>query len=256
MSRDSGPSINSLVRDWRKGVPRTTGHLKDLGYSYQLLNRYEQSGWIESLGKGAYVRAGDNVTWSGALYTLQTEASLPLRLGGISSLSYYGYGQYLQATDRLYLFGITKKRLPPRFLPLLEQHGMVIEPGGALGTYPLPKLSSLTYGDISVYGSPPELAYVEMLMQVPITISFQEAAEVTEGLNSLRAEYLRPILETSASVKANRLALYFGDRYSHPWRSKMMDEKIELGKGKRTIVPGGKLNARYQIVVPEEEDVF
>ena len=256
MSRDSEPNINSLIQDWKRNVPLTTSGLKARGYSYQLLHRYEQSDWIVSLGKGAYARAGDTITWIGAVYTLQEDLNLPIRLGGISALNQAGYGQYLQARERVHLFGVSQKMLPRWFLRFIESGEVLLEPAGHMGPVGHEELTTLSFGEISLIGSAPELAYLEILSQVPKRISFQEAAEVAGSLNSLRSKRLQSVLEASRYVKANRLALYFGNLYSHPWRDKLVDDKINLGSGKRTIVAGGKLDSRYQIVVPGEDDVF
>ena len=83
-----GLIINYLLQHWRKGTPLTTGILKKWGYSPQLLNRYKQSGWIESIGQGAYKLKGQEVQWTGALYTLQTYLKQPLHVGGITALEW------------------------------------------------------------------------------------------------------------------------------------------------------------------------
>ena len=256
MSRDLSPNLNSLTKKWPKSVPLTTSYLKKQGYSYQLLHRYEKSGWIVSMGKGAYARAGDTVSWAGAVHTLQKELKLPIRLGGISVFNLAGYGHYLSYKDRVHLFGVSRKSLPRWFLPLMNKYDILLEPAGQLGDIPPNELSDFSFGDFSIAASPPELAYLEMLSQVPGRINFQEASEITAGLNTLRSVHIQKFLEISRSVKVNRLALYFGDFFTHPWRLKLLDDKIELGSGKRTIVPGGKLISRYQIVIPRDENVF
>jgi hypothetical protein len=51
-------------------------------------------------------------------------------------------------------------------------------------------------------------------------------------------------------VKVKRLFLYMAERHEHTWLSKLDISKVDLGKGKRMIVPNGRFNAKYQITVP------
>jgi hypothetical protein len=38
----------------------------------------------------------------------------------------------------------------------------------------------------------------------------------------------------------------------HAWAKRIKKDDIDLGKGKRMLVKGGKLNSTYQITVPED----
>jgi hypothetical protein len=57
------------------------------GYSFDLQKRYRESGWLESIGTGAMIRAGDRVDWEGAIYALQKQAGLNIHPGGRSALA-------------------------------------------------------------------------------------------------------------------------------------------------------------------------
>ena len=41
-------------------------------------------------------------------------------------------------------------------------------------------------------------------------------------------------------------------RHRHAWAKRIRKENIDLGKGKRMLVKGGKLDPTYQITVPED----
>jgi hypothetical protein len=73
-----------------------------------------------------------------------------------------------------------------------------------------------------------------------------------EGLPSLRAGLMQELLEVCTSVKVKRLCLHFADVTHMPWRTALVDDRIDLGVGKRQIVAGGRLDARYNITVPRE----
>lgn len=49
------------------GTVSLTSWLTGNGYSNQLLNRYEKSRWLDSIGTGALVRAGDQVGYEAAI---------------------------------------------------------------------------------------------------------------------------------------------------------------------------------------------
>src|SRR3546814_18942463 len=66
---------------------------------------------------------------------------------------------------------------------------------------------------------------------------------------------LRPRLLTNplygcVSIRAKRLFLFFADRHDHGWSKHIDRQHIDLGRGKRQLVTGGRLDARYQITVP------
>ena len=51
-----------------------------------------------------------------------------------------------------------------------------------------------------------------------------------------------------------RLLFFFADRHQHAWLPRINKDAIDLGKGKRMLVRGGKLNTAYQITVPKDLD--
>ena len=56
------------------------------------------------------------------------------------------------------------------------------------------------------------------------------------------------------SIKVKRLFLWFAERHNHAWLHKLDRSDIDLGKGKRMLVRGGKLDTKYNITVPEKLD--
>jgi hypothetical protein len=73
-----------------------------------------------------------------------------------------------------------------------------------------------------------------------------------EGLSDLSPRRLQTLLESCGSVKVKRLFLFFADRHRHAWCNKLDTSRIDLGAGKRALFPGGKLDKRYQITLPED----
>ncbi len=100
--------------------------------------------------------------------------------------------------------------------------------------------------------SMPERAYLELLDELPQKETFHMADVIMEGLVNLSPRRMQLLLESCQSVKVKRLFFFFAERHQHRWLAHINHEKIDLGKGKRMLVKGGKLDTKYQITVPEE----
>jgi len=72
-----------------------------------------------------------------------------------------------------------------------------------------------------------------------------------EGLPNLSPRRLQTLLEDCRSVKVKRLFFWFAERHNHAWMGKIDRSRIDLGRGKRLLVRGGKLDPKYNITVPE-----
>lgn len=257
MSLVSEPNINQLIQSWKKNTPMVSKTLEQMGYSLQLLNRYKQSGWIQSLGHGAYALKGQEVLWTGGIYALQTQLRMPVHPGGLTALEWHGLAHFLNMGNRsVFLYGAAVKNLPLWFRKLTENQDMEVVKGSALPSHS----SFLVFreiGDFSIQYSTPELAFLEMLHEVPRRVTFDEARQIAENLTLLRSDLLQTLLEQTGSIKVCRMALYLGEYHQQDWFHKLKVDKIDLGSGKRVIHPGGVLNKKYNITVPlEEEEPF
>jgi hypothetical protein len=87
---------------------------------------------------------------------------------------------------------------------------------------------------------------------VPQVASFHEADVLMQGLGSLSPRRLYALLADCRSVKVKRLALWFADRHAHAWAARLERGALDLGSGKRVLVPGGRLDPTYNITVPRD----
>jgi hypothetical protein len=100
--------------------------------------------------------------------------------------------------------------------------------------------------------SAPERAILELLSEVDEThFSFTFAAEMFEGLTTLRPAVVNDLLQCCVHNKAKRLFMLLASHYNYPWLKRVDVDAVDLGRGKRLVTRGGKLNKRYQITVPE-----
>lgn len=244
--------INHLLQAWPRGTVALHPFLARHGVSRKLAEQYRKGGWIDPVGVGAFVRRGDHVGWQGALYALQKYAGKRVHPGGRTALELAGLAHYLRLGPgrRVDLYGPSGLRLPR----WLTQHDWGVELryfgtslfDAALGT------ASMEFGEFSLMGSTPERAMLEVLDGVPRVAGFAEAKELMEGLPTLRPRLVQQLLEACTSVKAKRLFLHLADATGMPWRPALDDSRIELGTGKRQVVAGGRLDARYGITVPKD----
>ena len=253
MSQEKKSKINRLISQWPRGTVRTASYLNRLGFSHDLLVRYRQSGWLQSFGRGAYILYGDKVEWTGVLYAFQNQLGLDVHPGGKTALELKGYAHYLALAPgegRVFLYGAQGLVLPSWFKG--ERLGIKIV---MIRTNLFPKnskegFSEFSDKDFSIMISSPERAAMELLHLVPGKISFDEALLIMENLISLRPDVVQRLLGLCRSIKVKRLFMYMAERQQHSWVSELDTSRIDMGKGKRMIVPKGKYDSTYQITVP------
>jgi hypothetical protein len=100
----------------------------------------------------------------------------------------------------------------------------------------------------------PERAFLEMLSEIQEEADFETADRLFEGAGTFRPDLLQQLLEACNQVKAKRLFLWYAERHSHVWFSNLHTSNIDLGVGKRQIIPDGKLDRKYSITVPKRMD--
>ncbi|MCK1381553.1 type IV toxin-antitoxin system AbiEi family antitoxin domain-containing protein, partial [Bradyrhizobium sp. 24] len=99
--------------------------------------------------------------------------------------------------------------------------------------------------------STPERAILEALDELPNHESFDQINKLMEGLSNLSPRRLQKLLTDCKNVKVKRLFFFFADRHKHTWLKRLDKQKVDLGKGKRLVAKGGRLDQTYQITVPE-----
>ena len=255
MGTETKTKINRLIDQWVTGATSATSYLNDIGFSRDLLVKYKNSGWLESFGRGAYMRSGDRVDWPGALFTLQTQLGLPVHAGGKTALERKGYAHYLPARQkRVFLYGPRGLALPAWFKGDRFGVEFVVTRTNLFPAELREGFTEFQEKDFSVRISAPERAMLEMLHLVPRKVGFDEARLVMGNLVTLRPEVVQGLLEACRSVKVKRLFLYMAESHEHAWLSKVDVSKVDLGKGKRMIVPNGRYDAKYQITVPVDRE--
>ncbi len=252
MASEKRNILNQLFQVWPHGSVAVTSWLKSQGASQQLVHKYEKSGWVRRVGRGAYVRAGDLVEWNGGINAVQNQLNLPIHVADKTALQIQGYAHFLPLGKggTLSLFGLPGTRLPAWFkqcdwgVTLRYATARLFSGNHGIG------LTQKDMGSFSILVSAPERAIMEFLYLVPNEESFEEGGLLMEGLATLRPDLLRRLLEQCRSVKVKRMFMYLADQSNHSWLDKLDTAGISLGQGKRVIVKGGHLDTKYNITVP------
>lgn len=223
------------------------------GISGALQYRYRESGWLKSIGVGAFVKAGlKEVRFTGALYALQKQADLKVHIGGLSALNLFGLVHYGRFKNNWQLFANRDVLLPKWF-----KNYKFSDKWELFKTDFLPNdLSLQEYKveyDYKVTISKPERAILEALYLTPKNAGLSEIKEIFSMFRTLRPAPLQELLENCKSIKVKRLFLYFAENANASWL-KFDLSKIELGKGVRMIQKGGKYNAKYNIMIGDLDD--
>lgn len=226
------------------------------GISPTLVQKYTQGNWLIKLRSGVYTRPGQEPEWQDAIYCLANQLNMPTRLAGLSSLTHQGKSHYFQLKNEIVWLNVQDKASVPRWFKAFPEITGGKHQWGFLTNSKFNvtdnDIVTLDIKGISLTASSPELAALEVLEAMPKLISFEHAAELFQGLTNLSPRKVESLLKRSHSVRSNRLYLFLGHYYSHPWVKRLNESVINLGSGKRQIVKGGKLDKHYQITVPEK----
>ncbi|AQZ50864.1 hypothetical protein Mame_01511 [Martelella mediterranea DSM 17316] len=253
--------------------------LEERGIASNLRAYYVKNGWLEQPVRSVYKRPRGTLSWQQVVISLQTLLlRTPFYVGGRTALELQGFAHYLaHETKTVHLYGpekppawLDKLNLPQRFVyhnsatlfrndPITQGLGSLAwnvaeGTGRDLARFQGGSLTSLAWGqwDWPLTLSQPERAYLEMLDELPRHESFHQADMIMQSAANFSPRRLQKLLTDCDSVKVKRLFFYFADRHTHAWLKRLDKTAIDLGKGKRMLVPGGKLDPVYLITVPED----
>lgn len=251
MNTNNQTKINKMLQSTPQGVVLLASWLVSQGYSLDLQKYYKKSGWLESVGTGAVIRAGDKVDYLGGLYALQTQAGLSIHVGGRTAISLLGRAHYVDlAAGRVVLMGAAKEILPLWF----KKKDWAVRIDYYTTSFLPPDMGIMTFWrhNYSVKVSSLPRAIMECLYLAPKHQEFFECHELMEGMNDLRPQSVQELLENCSSVKVKRLFLYLAEKFEHPWLEFVDLSKVDLGSGTRSLVKNGVYIDKYKITVPKE----
>lgn len=263
------------------GLLASAAWLGERGYYRQLVDHYVASGWLESPARGVYRRPGPPLKWQHVVASLLLTEGLPLHIGGATALEHASFGHYarMRGAETIKLFGATKLPAWARALPLLEK--LTVRSDAIFRALSVPRVfldadgqptasgQRLTEDNLAENGlrivrwgesdwplvySADERAILEMLQDVPERESVYQAHVMLQGMVNVRPARMSLLLRHCGSIKAKRLFLALAERHCHAWFAHLELSGVDLGKGKRALYAGGRLDPKYQITLPADLD--
>jgi hypothetical protein len=229
--------LNALYTRVQTGSPVTTNDLGELGISADLAVHYVRSGWLERLMRGVYCRRGESLALHPSLVLLQRSLE-GLHVGGKSALDWRGIRHYVAQQPVLHLYGWESGYLPEwftvRFPAEYHRKRLFDESSDA----PL-HVQPFENREGAPLVSMPERALLEMLSEVGIRQSLDEARKLTESCYGLRVDVLRELLKCCTNVKTVRLCLALGRELSLPWVGKLDPARLPKGSDQRWVARSG-----------------
>jgi hypothetical protein len=210
--------IKTLQTSEQRGGPLDTATLQGHGISPALAHDYVKSGWLERLGRGVFMFAGDKLERDTTLRFL--ERKMPgLHVAAKSALAWHGFRQNVEHQESLILWGSRKGFLPHWFLerfPARFSSARLFDEGlpDGFGLSPRPEAPE------GPRVSTPERALLEMLSEVGVHQPIEEARGIMESVRQLRTRHLATLIEHCRMTKAVRLCVVWAEELGLTWAEK------------------------------------
>ncbi len=257
MPGTTGTKINRLLQRWPQGTVATQAWLAAQGVSSGLARWYVKAGWLARVGPRAFVRVGDQVDWRGGLYALQSQLDMSVHVGARTALELQGRAQFipLGSRQRVILISDNQEYLPAWFRrhhweARIEHHRLTL-----FDQIPADATNHLDCGGFRIAISAPERAIMEEMRLARTNDDIEHSTQLMENLGTLRPQLVQRLLEQCTSVKVKRLFLWSAEHVGHAWAEQLNPKRVDLGRGKRLLYKGGSLDPKYEITVPQPEEL-
>lgn len=255
MSTQKISKINHLLKAWPNGSVAVQSWLSKRDITRDLAQRYVKSQWLERIGKSAFIKAGDQVDWTGGVFTLQNQLNFKIHVAAKTALEMQGHAHFIPLgvgqVVWLYQSPKEKRSLPEWMVNFFDKTVKIqVRKRNLFKRDEKLGLIEKNFDHYTVLISSRERAIMEYLDLAPGQESFSQGIYLMEGLLTLRPKVVQTLLENCVSVKVKRLFMYLAEKENLPWFKKLNLSKIDLGSGKRMIADGGIFNSKYNISVP------
>ncbi len=223
--------------------------LDRMGYSAQLIKRYRESGWLESLTSGVMFRKSEKLSALAAVHSFNRQTEKKVRIAAHSALELHGFSHYIP---------MGKPKLIVSFDPFKPgkwvksgKFDMSITPFST-GIFKNPMTQILSKDNLELRVSAPEQAFMECLHLVPSHYNYMDLYYLMEQLTSLDPERVQKALENTSSQKIKRMFLYMAEKACHYWFDLLDMNALGISNSKLQLVENGSYVSKYRITVPKE----
>ncbi|MDQ0995353.1 hypothetical protein QFZ34_000530 [Phyllobacterium ifriqiyense] len=271
MDGQSTPKLKYLIQSVPPGFIVDTAWTARHAISRQSVSAYIKQGWLGRIAPGVYrrpfsaIETTESVTgWKIPLLSAQWIMGHAFHVGGMTALGLRGHSHYLQlgGDTRVYLYGCdipdwlvtlaTDAKFVRRSHRLFADENNGIEDSEfTLSDTPDEELAMSPWR-WPIKMSSAERAILEILDELPKNESFHNIDMVFEGMVNLRPKLLTTLLTQCRSVKVKRLFFVYADKHAHAWLKHIDRSQIDIGRGDRALVPGGRLHPNYRVTVPAD----
>lgn len=218
------------LTDLPAGAPVLLSELRQLGISSQLAYWYTKNGWLQRLGRGAFVRDASKLELHASLAALE-RGGHAFHVGGRTALDWRGVRHFVRKAEPVFLYGTAPFSVPGwldnRYKVVYRRKKLFR--GRGMDQFAVSRLDETERVPLV---AEPERAILELLSEVPQRQSIEEARLLMEGMLTLRVDVLQRLLASCTNVKTVRLFLNWSRELSLPHLSKLDERK--LPKGSRT----------------------
>lgn len=213
-------SIKILQREFPRGAPFCSAALHERGISNDLIQQYVRSGWLERLGRGVFMHAGDTLQREASLVFLESRIE-GLHIAAKSALARHGYQHNLSPVAAPIVWGTAQGKLPDWFTERFacRYSGSQLFDTSVESATGLLRLPEAPDGPLV---AEPERALLEMLSEVGVHQEVEEARLIMESMRQIRTKRLLYWINACKMVKAVRLCAYLARELGMPWSGKVL----------------------------------
>ncbi|MCS0631219.1 type IV toxin-antitoxin system AbiEi family antitoxin [Telluria mixta] len=198
----SFPSRRSLIQIGR-GKPIGSNELHQMGITLRHINNLVQHGWLEPLGRGVYVRQGQELTFEHAMEYL-TRSIPDLHIASMTAVKWHNGIHYVNKDVPTAVWGTSTPRLPKWFMERFDCTYQVTQ----LFSPDMPRdlgLDALSATHPTLYVSSPERALLEMIGDIGKKFTIEEVADVARNMQSIRLPLLNDLVGYTVRIKVLRI---------------------------------------------------
>lgn len=201
-----------LLNETTPGIPLSAAELRDrFSISPQLAKHYVDQGLLRRLGAGIFCLSNDQISVYGALKFLQNHA-VGLHVAGKTALAWQGISHNVYLRETTMIWGKSKAGLPK----WVRDNYLTRYSSADIFAFENEQLDQLTrqpspFRPLGVYCSCPERAILELLSEVGVKETWEEARNIFELVGTIRESVMGALLQACTSLKAKRLFVSWAD---------------------------------------------